>query len=105
LTGFISIISAAYLGRQYDIKPIAGIDMRGETIDYELTSKISRGMYEIKTTVTNGANSFNLSLSIGKNGSCNASLSSIMIENVSYKGNIVPLKDKVFVPLEKGNEI
>jgi hypothetical protein len=105
IDGDKAIISAAYLGRQFDVRPIEGIDMRGETINYELISQVSRGMYEIKTTVTNGANSFNLSLSIGKNGSCNASLSGIRIENVSYKGNIVPLKDKVFVPLEKGNEI
>ena len=34
IDGDKAIISAAYIGRQFDIKPIAGINMRGE--DYRL---------------------------------------------------------------------
>lgn len=105
IDGDKAIISAAYLGRQYDIKAIAGINMRGKTTNYELTSILSKGRYEIKTKVTNGSDSFDLYLLVGKNGSCNASLSSILIDNVNYKGYIVPLKDKNTVPLHKGNEI
>ena len=89
-----AIISAGYLGRQYDIKPIAGINMRGETMNYVLTNKLSKGRYEIKTKVTNGSNSFDLYLTIDKTGSCNASLSSMLIDYVSYRGYIVPIKDK-----------
>jgi hypothetical protein len=105
IDGNKAIISAAYLGRQYDIKPIAGINMRGNTADFQITSILSKGKYEIKTKVINGSDSFDLYLMIGKNGSCNASLSSIMIDNVNYRGYIVPLKDKNTVPLHKGNEI
>jgi hypothetical protein len=105
IDGNKAVISAAYLGRQYDIKAIAGINMRGKTTDYEVTSILSKGKYEIKTKVINGSDSFNLYLIIGKNGTCNASLSSIKIDNVNYKGYIVPLKDKNTVPLHKGNEI
>ena len=100
-----AIINAGYLGRQYGIKPIAGINMRGETMNYELISKLSKGRYEIKTKVTNGSNSFDLSLSIGKNGSCSASISNKLIEYVSYRGYIVPINDKATVPLQQGMEI
>lgn len=92
IDGDRAIISTAYLGRQYDIKPIAGINMRGVTKDYELTSKVSKGIYEIKTKISNNAGSFDVYLSIGKDGYCNASLSSIKIDNVSYRGYIEPLK-------------
>lgn len=105
IDGDNAIISAAYIGRQLDIKPIAGINMRGETKDYELTSKVSKGTYQIKTKVANNAGSFDLFLSIGKNGSCNVSLSSIKIDNINYKGYIEPLKEKPEIPLQKGDVI
>jgi hypothetical protein len=105
IDGDKAIISAAYIGRQYDMKPISGINMRGETVDYELTSKVSKGIYHIKTKVANNAGTFDLFLSIGKNGSCNVSLSSIKIDNISYKGFIEPLKEKPEVHLQKGDVI
>jgi hypothetical protein len=105
IDGNKAVISAAYLGRQYDVKAIAGINMRGKTTDYEVTSILSKGKYEIKTKVTNGSDSFDLNLIIGKSGSCNVSLSSLMIDNVNYRGYLVPLKEKNTVPLQKGNEI
>jgi hypothetical protein len=105
IDGDKAIISAAYLGRQYEIKPIVGINMHGETTNYELTSKVSKGQFEIKTKVTNGINTFDLYLSIGKNGSCNASLSSNLIDNINYTGYIVPLKDKATVSNQKVNKI
>lgn len=105
IDGEKAIISAGYLGRQFNIKPIAGINIRGETVNYELTSKLSKGRYEIKTKVTNGSNSFDLYLTINKTGSCNASLSNMLIDYVSYRGYIVPIKDKTAVPLQKGREI
>jgi hypothetical protein len=94
IDGEKAIISAAYLGRQYDIKPIAGISMRGESMKYELTSNLPKGMYEIKMKVTNGGTSFDVYLTIGKNGLCNASLSNIKIDFVRYSGHLVPIKDK-----------
>jgi sensor domain CHASE-containing protein len=98
IDGRKAIISAAYLGRQFDFRPIAGINMRGEAIEYELTSNTSKGLYEIKMKVDNKTNSFDVYLRIGKNGSCSASLSSMKIDNVRYQGYIVPIKDKEIAP-------
>lgn len=94
IDGEKAIISTAYIGRQYDIKPIAGINMRGESMKYELTGDLSKGKYEIKMKVNNVSNSFDVYLTIGKNGKCNASLSNIRIDLVRYSGYIVPIKDK-----------
>jgi hypothetical protein len=105
IDGNKAIINAAYLGRQYEIKPITGINVHGETKDYELTNKLSKGKYEIKTKVSNGINSFDLYLSIENNGSCNISLSNVMIDKVSYTGYIVPLKEKTAVPVQKSDAI
>lgn len=100
IDGKKAIISAAYFGRQYDIRPIAGINMRGVAMDYELISNESKGMYEIKMKVGNGSTSFDLYLSIGKNGSCNASLTSLKINHIRYRGYVVPIIDKTKVPLQ-----
>jgi len=35
-----AIISATYFGRQYDIRPIAGINIRGIAKEYEMISKV-----------------------------------------------------------------
>ena len=35
IDGETAVISAAYLGRQYDIRPIAGINMQGRAEEYE----------------------------------------------------------------------
>ena len=96
------IISTAYLGRQYDIRPIAGITVRGKTIKYELKDDSRKGKYELDMKINNQADSFDIFLTIGANGSCNATLSSIRIDNVRYSGQIVPIKEKkVYLP-EKG---
>jgi len=94
IDGNKAIINAAYFGRQFDIRPIAGINMRGEAKDFELSSNSSKGFYEIALKVDNNSNSFNVYLKIGKNGSCSASLSSMMIDVVRYKGRIVPVAEK-----------
>jgi hypothetical protein len=94
IDGSKAIISAAYLGRQFDIRPIAGINMRGEAKEFQLTSNEAKGLYEIKMKVDNSVTSFDVYLTIGKNGSCNASLSGMKIDFVRYKGYIVPIKEK-----------
>ncbi len=97
IDGEKAVISAAYLGRQWDIKPISGINVIGRTQNYELKNT-SKGMYEIKMKVSRDGNSFDIFLTISKNGSCSASLSSMRIENVRYRGQIVPIKDKINNP-------
>jgi hypothetical protein len=95
IDGDNAIISTAYLGRQYDIRGIAGLDMLGKALNYEMTSNVSKGMYEIKMKINNGNTSFNVYLSVSKNGTCSASVSNLKIDYVRYSGYIVPIKDKI----------
>lgn len=89
-----AIINTAYIGRQYDIRPIAGINMRGKTTEYEITRKVSRSRYEINMEVKNAANSFRVHLSIADNGSVSASMNNIRIDHARYSGYLVPLTDQ-----------
>ena len=90
-----AVINAAYLGRQYDIRPIAAINIRGRSEKYVITNNTSKGSYEIKMKVTNGgSNTFDLYLTISKNGDCNASVTSLKIDNIRYSGTLVPIPEK-----------
>jgi hypothetical protein len=105
IDGEKAIISAAYLGRQYDLREIAGIDMLGKAFNYEVTRNISKGTYNIKMKVNNGTTSFDVYLSIGKNGKCTASVSNLKIDSVRYSGYIVPMKDKTNNPRSESDMI
>lgn len=100
--GRYAVINAAYFGRQYDIRPISGINMRGVAMNYEVTDKISKGMYEITMKVGNEANTFDVYLTIGKNGTADASVNSLKIQNARYRGYVVPLAE-ISVPLQPEN--
>lgn len=100
-----AVINTAYMGRQYDIRPIAAINMRGRTSVYEVTNRFSRGMYDIKMRVENGGNAFDVYLTINKNGNANASVNSLKINNVQYYGYVVPLDEQVKVPLKPENGV
>jgi hypothetical protein len=92
IDGEKAIISTAYLGRQYDIKPILAINMRGKADGYALTSNVSKGTYEVKLKVENGrSNTFEVYLSIGKSGYCTVSVSSLKIESIRYAGYLEPI--------------
>jgi hypothetical protein len=90
----MAVINAAYMGRQFDVRPIAGITMRGGTVSYVMTSDALKGKYSIGMKVQNGGDSFDVNLTITNDGSCNASLSGMRIDNVRYSGHIIPIKDK-----------
>ena len=51
IDGDKAVIRAAYLGRQYAIQPIAGINIRGKAIDYQATKDLPKGTYKIKMEV------------------------------------------------------
>lgn len=89
-----SVISTAYLGRQYSFRPIAGITLRGKTVEYALKDKSSKGRYEIDLKVDNEGDTFDIYLSIGEDGYLQASISSLQIDNVRYSGHIIPIKEK-----------
>jgi len=92
IDGNKAFISTAYIGKQYDIKPIAGISMKGQSKDYEVTNNIKKGTYEVKMRVINNKNTFNVYLTIDKNGHCDASLNNLYITTIRYRGTIVPIK-------------
>lgn len=89
-----AVINTVYFGRQWDIRPIAGINISGITKDYEVVNKVSKGLYEIALKVGNGSASFNVYLTIGRNGTVSASLNSIRIENARYRGYVIPISNK-----------
>jgi len=93
IDGDNAIISTAYFGRQRDIRPIAGISMKGRAEEYDVISKQSKG-YDIKVRVNGGSNSFLVYLTISKSGKCSASVSSLRIDNVRYSGYLVPIPEK-----------
>ena len=94
LDGDKIIISTAYIGRQYSYRPIAGIDMKGKTVAFELKDNSSKGLFKIRIKVKNEQNTFDIFLTIDKDGYCNASLTSYKIDRVEYSGNFIPLRAK-----------
>lgn len=86
-----AIISTAYLGRQYGIRPIAGINMRGRASDYEITKKVKRERYDISLKVNNEGTRFDVYLTVGRNGTVSASMNSMRISSARYAGYIVPI--------------
>jgi hypothetical protein len=101
-----AIINTAYMGKQYDIKPISAINVRGRAMNYVVTDNLSKGTYDIKLKVDNGRTvSFNVFIRISKNGYCSADVSSLKIDNVSYSGYLVPIPDKSNTTLPEGNMI
>lgn len=106
IDGEKAIINTAYLGRQYDIRGIAAINMLGRSKNYELTTDVSRGRYEIKMKVNNvGSNSFEVYLDISKNGYCNASINSLKIDNIRYSGYIVSIQNNTRSPNQNSDVI
>jgi hypothetical protein len=105
IDGNKAVISTAYLGRQYDFRGIAAIDMLGKSLNYEMTNNLLKGKYEIKMKVKNGTTSFDVFLTIGKNGNCSASVSNLKIDNIRYSGYVVPIKDKQNNPSESSDRI
>jgi hypothetical protein len=90
-----AVLSTAYVGRQYDFRGIAAINMRGKADGYALTSNVPKGSYDIKLKVTNGRSAtFDVYVRISKDGYCSVSVNSLKIDNVSYSGYLVPIIDK-----------
>jgi hypothetical protein len=106
IDGEKAILSTAYVGRQYDIKPIAAINMRGRAADYAVTDNLNKGTYDIKLKVINqGTVSFSVVINIGKNGTCSASVSSLKIDNVRYSGYLIPIPGNTIMVNDPGNSI
>jgi hypothetical protein len=101
-----AIINTAYLGRQFDIRRIAAIDIFGRSVNYQLTNDLSKGNYKVNMKVSNGGgNSFDLYVDISKNGYCTVSVSSLKISYIRYSGYIVPISPKTDTILQEGSPI
>ena len=101
-----AVLNTAYMGRQFNIRPIAAINIHGRASNYTVTDNTSKGSYEISLKVDNGGpNSFSVNISISRNGYCSATVSSIKIDNVRYAGYLVPIMDKAESPSQAGNPI
>jgi hypothetical protein len=106
IDGEKAIISTAYLGRQFDIKPIVAINMRGRADGYALTSNVSKGTYEVKMKLDNGRNTtFDVYLNIGKSGYCTVSVSSLKIESIRYAGYLEPIPGTTYYVPDQTNTI
>jgi Domain of unknown function (DUF4251) len=101
-----AILNTAYLGRQFDIKPIAAINIKGRADNYVVTDNLSKRSYEIKMKVNNGGpNTFDVFIRITKNGYCSVSVSSLKIDNINYDGYLVPITDNTNVTRQLGDPI
>lgn len=101
IDGNKALISTAYIGQQHDIRHISGISMKGQSKDYEITNNLKKGKYEVKMRVINNKNTFNVYLTIDKNGHCDASLNNLYISTIRYSGTVVPInKAEESVPLQ-----
>lgn len=101
-----AILSTAYVGRQYDFRGIAAINMRGKADGYALTSNVSKGSYNIELKVTNGRSAtFDVYVRISKDGYCSVSVNSLKIDNVNYSGYLVPIIDKTDTQQAQGDII
>jgi hypothetical protein len=105
IDGETATIKAAYLGRQYDIKPIEGIRVVGQTVKYESTIDTLKNKYEIVMKIENRSNTFDVYLTVGKKGTCSVSITNIKLDPVRYSGYIVPIIKKTNVPLNEKNVI
>jgi hypothetical protein len=86
------IISAAYIGRQFGYRPIAGIDMTGTAETFKLKEKPEKGIFEINMKVKNKLNSFDVIVTISRDGYCSATMNNYKIDYIRYSGSFFPLK-------------
>jgi len=93
IDGNIASVRAAYLGRQYDIQPIAGIRLAAKTEDYSINKNFDKQEYKINLKLSRGGDTFDVSLNIKSNGKCSASFSSLKIDVIHYSGDIIPIPD------------
>jgi hypothetical protein len=91
VNGEIASISLGYTGRSYFSRPISGINLNSYTLVYKMENIETKGIYKIEMELEYASDKFDVYLTIGKEGSCNISISNPNIQPVHYSGNLVPL--------------
>jgi hypothetical protein len=93
--GGAASISLGYVGRQFGIRPISGINLNGQTIKYELESNEAKGVYNVNMEVRYRNDKFDLYFTIGSDGYCNVSVINAYIQTVNYYGQLIPINQPV----------
>lgn len=93
INGESASISLGYIGRQFGIRPISGINFNGQTVKYELDSREGKSVYNINMEVKYRNDKFDLYLTVGYNGNCSVSIINSYIQSVSYSGKLVPIAE------------
>jgi hypothetical protein len=93
--GGAASISLGYVGRNYGIRPISGINLNGQTVNYKLQSNEEKGVYNVNMEVRNNNNKFDIYLTIGSDGSCSTSVNNSYIQTARYFGHLVPIPERV----------
>jgi hypothetical protein len=92
IDGQNAVINTAYLGRQYDIRPIVAINLRGKWENYVSKNNPEKGVYKINMEVKNSKSSrIDLMLEIGADGDCQVSIVSLKTDYLYYRGNLIPM--------------
>lgn len=91
IDGDKAIIRAAYLGRQYSIRPIAGINFNGRATNFEVVKKEPKEKYRISMEVQNEGALFDVDLTITGSGMVSASVNSLKISSARYSGYLEPI--------------
>jgi hypothetical protein len=77
-----------YIGRQYDFRGIAAINMSARSESYELFRDEDKNSYEIKIKARQAGELFDILLSIDDRGNCTARIYNNRIESVRYRGHL-----------------
>jgi hypothetical protein len=91
VNGEIASVSLGYIGRSYFSRPISGINLNSYTSVYKMENNEVKGLYKIEMELEYASDKFDVYLTIGKEGSCDISISNPNIQPVHYSGNLVPL--------------
>jgi hypothetical protein len=96
-TNFIAInqnrvrVNLSYVGRSYEIKPIAGINFSGQLIDKSV-STTKKGNVKIDMKVKKENDIFSIKLTILKSGQCDLSIGHPKIDYSRYSGKVYQLE-------------
>lgn len=94
INGDNAVINTAYLGRQYDIRPIVAFNLRGKWENYVSKNNPEKGSYKIDMDVINNKSAkIDLYLEIGEDGNCIVSIASLKTDFINYRGSLIPMID------------
>jgi hypothetical protein len=79
----------AYMGRSYNLRGIAAINMSANAEKYEVVRDIAKKKYDVRIKASQAGEPFDIFLTINDNGYANVSVTNPRIETVRYNGKLV----------------